>query len=71
MDTAEVRRTEESARTWEGERTDAVDGSLCLSGADIFNYLEKVRWQAHHSMCDRPRALVRTPGRHPHETPDP
>ncbi|MFJ5026140.1 hypothetical protein [Streptomyces goshikiensis] len=52
VDTAEVRRTEEAVRAWEKEHTDGVDGSLSFSGADIFGYPEKVRWQAHHALCD-------------------
>ncbi|MGW1643176.1 hypothetical protein [Streptomyces lavendulae] len=52
MDTTEVRRTEESVRAWEAERTDAADGSITFGGDDIFGYPEKVRWQAHHARCD-------------------
>ncbi|MER6319275.1 hypothetical protein ABT237_36805 [Streptomyces sp. NPDC001581] len=52
VDTAEVRRTEEAVRAWEEERTDAVDGSLSFSGDDIFGYPGKVRWRAHHALCD-------------------
>lgn len=51
VNTTEVRRTEEFVRAWEAERTD-TDGSLSFSGGDIFDYPEKVRWQAHHARCD-------------------